>query len=127
MLKSTVTSSLREYSGSEIFDSGISPIKDQIAFMATLSLYKSGTILRTRPVSNQSVEPVLRSHYTSPKTVRFSYRKCPVERFYRSARARHYIRATSQRYVTLGLGSTTVTIRSAVGALSLYKIVDSQN
>ena len=107
MLKSAATRSLREYTGSEIFDSGISPIKRQIAFMATLSLYKSGTIFRTRPVSNQSVEPVLRSWYAPPKTVRFSYGKCPVERFYRNAHARHYVTATSQRYVTLGLGSTT--------------------
>ena len=106
MLKSAATSSLREYTGSEIFDSSISPIKHQIAFVATLSLNKSGTIFRTRPVSNQSVVPVLRSRYTLPKTVRFSYRKCPVERFYRSGHARHYVRATSQRNVTLGLGST---------------------
>ena len=105
MLKSAATSSLREYSGSEIFDSGISRIKRQIAFMATLSLYKSGTIFRMRPVSNQSVEPVLRPRYAPPKIVRFSYRKCPVERFYRNAHARHYVRATSQRYVTLELDS----------------------
>ena len=44
MFKSSTTSSLREYTGIEIFDSGISSIKHQIAFMATLLLYKSGTI-----------------------------------------------------------------------------------
>ena len=49
MLKSATTSSLREYNVSENFDSDISPIKRQIACMATLSLYKSGTIFRTRP------------------------------------------------------------------------------
>ena len=95
MLKSAATSRLREYTGSEIFDSGISPIKHQIAFMASLSLYKSGTIFRTRAVSNQSVEPVLRSRYTPKKTVRFSYRKWPVQRFNRSAHARHYVKTTS--------------------------------
>ena len=106
MLKSTATSSLREYTGSEIFDSGISPIKRQIAFMAKLLLYKSGRIFRTRPVSNQSDEPVLISRYALPKKVRFSYRKCPVERFYRSAHARQYVRSTLQCYFELGLGST---------------------
>ena len=44
MLKSADTRILREYTGSEVFDSVISPIKRQIAFMATLSLYKSGAI-----------------------------------------------------------------------------------
>ena len=37
--------------------------------MATLSLYKSGTIFRTRPISNKSGEPVLKSRYALPKTV----------------------------------------------------------
>ena len=77
MLKSDANSYLRENTGSEIFDSGISLIKHQIAFMATLSVYKSGTIFRTRPVSNQSVEPVLRFRRAPPKTVRFNYQKCP--------------------------------------------------
>ena len=47
--------------------------------MATLLLYNSGTVCRTRPVSNRSVDPELRSQYAPPKTVRFSYRKCPGE------------------------------------------------
>ena len=59
-LKSAAARSSREYTASEIFDSGISQIKRQIAFMATLSLYRLGTIFRTRPVLNQCVEPVLR-------------------------------------------------------------------
>ena len=70
------SSSLLEYTESEIFVSGISPTKRQITFMATLLLYNSGTIFRTRPVLNQSVDPELRSRYAPPKTVRFSYRKC---------------------------------------------------
>ena len=72
MLKLATTSGLREYTGSKIFDSGILPIKRQIAFMATLSLYKSDKIFRKRPVPNQSVGPVLRSRYAPPKTVRFN-------------------------------------------------------
>ena len=67
ILKSVATSSLLEYTGSEIFASGISPTKRQIAFMATLSPYKSDTIFRTRPISNQSGELVLKSRYASPK------------------------------------------------------------
>ena len=107
ILKSVASSSLREYTGSAIFDSGISLIKRQLAFVAILSLQKSGTIFRMRPVSNQLVEPLLRSWYAPPKTVRFIYRKYPVRRFYRNAHARHYVRATSQHCVTLGLGTRT--------------------
>ena len=61
---------LVEYTGSEIFTSGISPTKRQMAFMTTLLLYNSGTIFRTRPISNQSGDPVLRSRYAPPKSVR---------------------------------------------------------
>ena len=75
ILKSTATSSLLEYTGNENFVS-FSPTKRQITFMGTLLLHNSGTIFRTRPVLNQSVEPELRSRYALPKTVRFSYRKC---------------------------------------------------
>ena len=39
-MKSAATSSLLEYTGSEIFASGISPTKLRITFMATLLLYK---------------------------------------------------------------------------------------
>ena len=51
------------FTASKIFNSGISPINRQIAFLATISLYKSDTIFRMLPVLNQSVEPVLRSRY----------------------------------------------------------------
>ena len=43
--KSAATSNLLEYTGS--FASGISPTKLKIAFMATLSLHKLGTIFRS--------------------------------------------------------------------------------
>ena len=45
ILKSAATSSLLEYTGSEIFALGISQTKRQIAFMATLTLYKLGIYL----------------------------------------------------------------------------------
>ena len=77
-LKSAATSSLRKYTGSEIFASGISPRNRQIAFVTTL--YKLRTIFRMRLIVNQLVEHVLRSRYAPPKTVRFGYRKisCPT-------------------------------------------------
>ena len=71
-LKST-TSSLREYTESQTFNSDFSSIKHQIAFLAPLSLYKSGTNFRMPPISNQSVDLIVLS---PPETVRFSYRKC---------------------------------------------------
>ena len=49
-LKSAATSSLREYTGREIFASGILPTKRQIAFMAILTLYKLSTIFWMRPI-----------------------------------------------------------------------------
>ena len=38
ILKSAATSSIREYTASKIFDSGISQIKREIAFLATLTV-----------------------------------------------------------------------------------------
>ena len=121
MLKSVATNSLREYTGSEIFDSGISPIKRQIAFMTTLSLYKSSTIFWTRPVLNQLFKPVLRPRYAPPKTVWFSYRICPVERFYRNAHARH----TSELPQSITSHSDSA-VWPAADALGWQRIDDSQ-
>ena len=45
IFKSAATSNLREYTGSKILNSGISLNKRQIAFLATVSLYKSSTVL----------------------------------------------------------------------------------
>ena len=69
ILKSTATTWLVKYAGSEIFALAISRSKHHITFIATLSLYKSGTIFRTRLISNQWGEPVLRSRYAPQKTV----------------------------------------------------------
>ena len=100
-------SSSREYTESKIFESGISSIKRQIAFMMTLLVCKSGTIFRAQPVSNQSVKLVLRFSYAPSKTIRLSYRKCPVERFYGSVHARHYVTALRHtRTRQYGLRST---------------------